>query len=532
MNQRQKLQWRGLRRLTRLIPAVALALLVAVAGGCRLDAVVDVDVQPDGSGMVRVTITTDDDAVELIPELRSGLRLDDISAAGWAIGGPVDVPGGGVVITAQKQFTASDQLQPILDEIAGPGVLFSDVRLVQTRTFGRTDWDFSAVVNPTPDLGAFSDAELGAVLDGNMFGRPLADIIAQTGTPEDSFGLEVALTMPDDIASPGDANTGDEQASQAEQAAQAAAGATVNLGEVAGATAEWQFSYGDAPETIGATAISERGEPGFWLNVSRAAAVAFVIALVVVAVFWVRGLIRTPKGRGRRAMRRATRTRHQRAAERAAEAHKPRQRLLRLVVVDAHGIIVRPTDPLEGLLLPVIRDEIADIDPELVRDRHAKLVLGRISPEEFWSDMGLGPIASGMETRFLSSYRLVPGLHQFLDKAEERSLPVAVVANQPRRWGERLRRMAQLEDSTALWLTSAEVGAALPHPPLLEATRRRMTVDAQDCLYLSSVPEYLDMAAKLQMNTAYFAASPADVLETSHTLVKGFDDILRSRTGP
>ena len=196
MNQRQKLQWRGLRRLTRLIPAVALALLVAVAGGCRLDAVVDVDVQPDGSGMVRVTITTDDDAVELIPELRSGLRLDDISAAGWAIGGPVDVPGGGVVITAQKQFTASDQLQPILDEIAGPGVLFSDVRLVQTRTFGRTDWDFSAVVNPTPDLGAFSDAELGAVLDGNMFGRPLADIIAQTGTPEDSFGLEVALTMP------------------------------------------------------------------------------------------------------------------------------------------------------------------------------------------------------------------------------------------------------------------------------------------------------------------------------------------------
>ena len=306
----------------------------------------------------------------------------------------------------------------------------------------------------------------------------------------------------------------------------------MNLGEVAGATAEWQFSYGDAPETIGATAISERGEPGFWLNVSRAAAVAFVIALVVVAVFWVRGLIRTPKGRGRRAMRRATRTRHQRAAERAAEAHKPRQRLLRLVVVDAHGIIVRPTDPLEGLLLPVIRDEIADIDPELVRDRHAKLVLGRISPEEFWSDMGLGPIASGMETRFLSSYRLVPGLHQFLDKAEERSLPVAVVANQPRRWGERLRRMAQLEDSTALWLTSAEVGAALPHPPLLEATRRRMTVDAQDCLYLSSVPEYLDMAAKLQMNTAYFAASPADVLETSHTLVKGFDDILRSRTGP
>jgi len=33
------------------------------------------------------------------------------------------------------------------------------------------------------------------------------------------------------------------------------------------------------------------------------------------------------------------------------------------------------------------------------------------------------------------------------------------------------------------------------------------------------------------MNTAYFAASPNDLQETSHTVVRGFDDILRARRG-
>ena len=73
------------------------------------------------------------------------------------------------------------------------------------------------------------------------------------------------------------------------------------------------------------------------------------------------------------------------------------------------------------------------------------------------------------------------------------------------------------------------MGAVLPHPPLLEAARRKMSIDAYDCLYLSSVPEFLDAAKELGMATAYFAASPSDARDTSHPLVKGFTDILRSR---
>ncbi|MFQ5557743.1 MAG: hypothetical protein ACE5GB_09600, partial [Acidimicrobiales bacterium] len=138
-----------------------------------------------------------------------------------------------------------------------------------------------------------------------------------------------------------------------------------------------------------------------------------------------------------------------------------------------------------------------------------------------------------VETRDLSSFRLVPGLHRFLDLTRERRLPVAVVADDPRAWGERLRRMASLEDSVASWLVSGDVGSMLPEPALFEATRRTLMVDLYDVLYLSSTTEHLDAGAEMGMATAYFAAGPADVVETPHTVVRGFDDLLKGRgSGP
>ena len=485
-------------RILLLVAATAMC-----ASACRVNTAVEVEVEEVGSGRVTVTVVADAAAVVLVRDLSSGLLLDGVREAGWAVEGPALRGDGGVEIQASKRFESASELPRILDEVAGEDVIFSNVGLTQTHSFARTDYSFTAAINPTPPLEAFSDDALAAVLDGHHFGRPLDELLAAGGPVEDSLALVFSLTLLD----------GEAQVTSATAA-------------VDGSTATWGFSYGDEPVTVGAAAALEDSVAPMWMNIARAAAVGFAALLVIVAVAWIVNLVRTPKGRGRR----ATRRRKQRVAMRQAEASRPRKRLLRLLVVDVHGVIVRPTDPLEGLLLPVILGERPDIDPDLVGDRHRKLVLGRLTPEEFWSDLGLGPIAERVETRYLSSFRLVPGLHPFLDSVSSRSLPVAAVGNQPREWGHRLRRMAQLEDSVSSWLVSGEVGAVLPEPPLFEATRRVMSVDLYDCLYLSSVPAYLDAAADLGMATAYFAASPADVQETEHTLVKGFDDILRGRT--
>jgi FMN phosphatase YigB (HAD superfamily) len=108
-------------------------------------------------------------------------------------------------------------------------------------------------------------------------------------------------------------------------------------------------------------------------------------------------------------------------------------------------------------------------------------------------------------------------------------LPVAAIANQPRAWGDRLRRMAALDHSVASWMVSGDVGSMLPEPALFEATRRTMSVDLYDCFYLSNVPAHLDAARELGMATGLFLAGDEPAPDTDHTVVRGFEDLLRSR---
>ncbi len=514
---------------SRVSPGRWLRLLLVVLGAvvcltaCRVDTVVDLRVDPSGTGLVTVTLIADAETVARVPELAADLRLQDVRDAGWTVEGPTLRGDGGVEVGAWKRFVSASQLPEVLAEIAGAGVLFSDVQLTQSGTFARQRYDFGVTVNPSPPLETFSDDALAAVLDGNHFGRPLGDLLASVESPREALGLTFSLTLPesDDTF---DASMGSSDG----QTLVGADGEFAFAPEMDGSTATWTFAYGDQPVTVSASTVVEDATAPLWMTASRAAAVAFGLSLLTVAVVWIVKVVRTPRGRGRWATRRRKKHAEQRQAKEIKEATRPRQRLLRLLVVDVHGVIVRPTHPLEGLLLPVILEANPDIDPELVRDRHRRLVLGRLTPAEFWSDLGLGPISHEIETRYLSSFKLVPGLHSFLDQISGKFLPVAAVGNQPREWGRRLQRMAQLEDSVSSWMVSGDVGAALPERPLFEATRRVMSVDLSDCLYLSSVPEHLDAAKNLGMSTAYFAVSPDDLIDTGHATISTFDDILKN----
>ena len=502
-----------MRWLRLLLVAIA---VVVTASACRIDATVEVVATERGTGTVSVRVVADGEAVRLAPDLPGNLRLDDVRDAGWTVVGPESSGGGGMVVEASKGFDSPERLPEILAELAGEGV-FEDIELTQSHTEAdfsfsfsdpltttRTDYDLTARIVPPSDPRVFSDDLLAEILDGHLFGRPeLVDEAGGPVDPDSSLGMVFTVTLPYDVASD-------------------------TAAEIDGNTAEWRFSFGDDAFDVDASSMIEDSAPRMWLALVVLAIVASVLVVLFQLLWWIFSIVRTPKGRRRLATRRR---RRRRAAARSTDTGHSRRRLLRLLVVDVHGVVVRPTDPLEGLLLPIVRAELPDIDPEMVRDRHRKLLLGRLTPEEFWSDLGLGPISDEIETRYLSSYRLVPGLHTFLDRMRDRQLPVAVIGNQPRHWGERLRRMAALEDTVASWLVSGDVGATLPESSLFEATRRVMSVDTYDCLYLSSVPDNLDAAAELGLATAYFAASPADAIETSHTMVRGFNDILKGRAG-
>lgn len=485
----------------RRVQLLIVGMLVLLASACRVDTTVEIAVDDDGSGVVTLTVVADAAAVEAVPDAPDRLHFDDLESAGWTVDGPTIDAAGAMTVSISKRFVDADALPAVLDEIAGDE-LFVDVVLEKTHTFdriglspARTDYRLTGTVDPNPDLSQFADEFLPPSV--GIASREA--LIAEQRNGDDLFVVRVRL--PDSESS--------------------------DTGEVEGESVVWTSRFG-APDLIQLDARSSTDDilPRVWAIVALLAFLFLLGILLARAGSYGLAVWRTPKGRRRRDVRR----RQQNAASRAEEANRPRRRMLRLLVVDVHGVVVRPTDPLEGLLLPLITAEQPDVDAGRVRDLYRRLVLGRMSVEEFWAEVGLGPVAEEVETKYLSSFRLVPGLHPFLDRMATSRLPVAAVGNQPRAWGDRLRRMAALDDAVGSWMVSGDVGSMLPEPALFEATRRTMSVDLFDCFYLSNVPEHLDAAKEMGMATGLFVAGNENAPPTDHTVVRGFEDLLRSRT--
>lgn len=484
----------------RRVRLLLLGILVLLASACRVDTTVEIAVDDDGSGVVTLTVVADAAAVDAIPDAPDGLRFDDVEAAGWTVDGPDIDASGAMTVSLTKPFVNADDLPAVLAEIDGGGV-FDGVVLEKTHTFdriglspARTEYRITGVIDPDPDLADFADEFLPTTV-GVASREGLLD---EQRNGDDQFIVRVRL--PDSESS--------------------------DTGELDGEAVQWETVFGASAFEIDAHSSVDDILPRVWAIVALLAFLLFLAILVSRLGAFLLAKWRTPKGRRRRDVRR----RQQNAASRAAEANRPRRRMLRLLVVDVHGVLVRPTDPLEGLLLPLITAQLPSVDADRVREMYRRLVLGRMSVEEFWAEVGLGPVADEIETKYLSSFRLVPGLHPFLDRMAASRLPVAAIGNQPRAWGDRLRRMAALDDAVASWMVSGDVGSALPEPALFEASRRTMSVDLFDCFYLSNVPEHLDAAKELGMATGLFVAGNEHAPESEHTLVRGFEDLLRSRT--
>lgn len=174
------------------LSAVCVVLLTA----CRLDVVVDVAMEPDGTGVVTVEATADAELVEQVPDLVDDLRLDDAIENGWEVDGPLLTPDGGAQITLRHPFSSAAELANVLASIGPP--------LTQMAA-ARTEGEDGQVVNGingvmvlTDGYETFADTELITAVGGLPFG----DEIAASGVPiEDAFSFTYRVALPGELES-------------------------------------------------------------------------------------------------------------------------------------------------------------------------------------------------------------------------------------------------------------------------------------------------------------------------------------------
>ena len=483
-----------------------LAALVVVSSACRVEATVTVEVSEDGSGTVAAAVELDAAAVDALGGFDDRVRVEDLEAAGWDVVGPTTDGWGVGRMSAAKRFDSPGRLAGVLAEVAGP-TAFRDVSLVRERSFARTTWRLTGIVDVSEGLDLLADPALSEVLDGLPFARTEAELALLVGCGEtpcdvaDSFSLVLVATMP---------TTRIDDGSGAE-----------------GMVDRWTVTLGDrSPTLFHATGVLEDQVPRTWLTIS-------VIAgglLVLVVSFQALRLFRTRRRTRAGAERRATVAR--RSAEIVEELPDPAgapRRELRLVVLGGIGVVWDAGGDPEGLLVPFVREQGGVVDPREVADRYRAASLGQMSSEDFWASVGVSGSVEALDAAYLSRVRMRADVLPFLDRMEQRSMPVACLTNAVLAWSELLRRRFALEGRIEPWVASGGVGARKPSQAMFEALRRMSGVPFGDMLLIDSDPSTLEAARGLGMSTVLLRGTALVPADFGHPVIDGFADLFRTR---
>jgi hypothetical protein len=185
-------------RAVRVLLLVTVAMLVGAA--CRIDARVDVRVNDDGSGLVRVSVVLDPEAVRAAEArgstLESQVRLDDLPAAGWTVAPWSRRSDGGARLSIRRPFSSPEQLSVVMAELNGPDGPLRGVRLRRSTDPVRTTFDFRALADLAgAESGVVSDAELAANLSAQRVYVTGLDA-ALTAQLRDALRMRVAVALP------------------------------------------------------------------------------------------------------------------------------------------------------------------------------------------------------------------------------------------------------------------------------------------------------------------------------------------------
>lgn len=180
-------------RLTRLALAV---VGVFVLTACRLDVVVSVEMEPDGTGVVTLEATADDELVAQVPDLVDDLRLEDAIENGWEVDGPTAVDGGGVRLLLTHPFSSAAELANVLTSIGPP---------LTQMAVARTEGADGQIVNGIDGVlvlpagyESFADADLISAVGGLPFGEEIA---ASGTTIDEAFSFTYRVSLPGELES-------------------------------------------------------------------------------------------------------------------------------------------------------------------------------------------------------------------------------------------------------------------------------------------------------------------------------------------
>ncbi len=199
-SERARVPWRVPRAAWA---ALLLAVLVSVTlSACGANVNLRVVVGHSGAGTVTLAVTVPNATAAQIEDLKTGLPVADLRAAGWVVAGPRPGPGGTTVVSASHSFSNPSELPPLVADIAGNGPEASRpfrLSVQEQPGFLQNSYTASGTVDLRCSLSCFADPKLAESV-GYALGMPASEVAQLVGKdPGKVIAFRVEVLLPGQV---------------------------------------------------------------------------------------------------------------------------------------------------------------------------------------------------------------------------------------------------------------------------------------------------------------------------------------------
>jgi HAD superfamily hydrolase (TIGR01509 family) len=199
------------------------------------------------------------------------------------------------------------------------------------------------------------------------------------------------------------------------------------------------------------------------------------------------------------------------------------KQLLRIIVLDAMGVIYSVRNDDRDLLCPFIEEKGGTKDMPKIEILYHSTSLGNMSSAEFWKAVGLDP---GLEDEYLQRYKLTDGLTDFLEAVNSQGYEVWCLSNDVAEWSKKLRARFGLDKYVRRFVISGDVGVRKPEQAIFDHLIGQLTASPRDAVVVDDQRINLDVAAALGFSTILFVPGSHDLTDEKHIVAKSFADVL------
>ena len=177
-------------KFVRALVAVATCVLLT---SCRVDSVVTLDVEPNGSGTLAIVTTADAEVVAKYPNLASELSFEDAKAAGWSVSDVATTPEGAMQVRVAHNFANPEEATALLAQLSSEFGPFKGLALTRSGKDTDSTWNLAGQLQVNDGLNAFADPQLLTTIGATPFQATLANSGLDIGQ---AVGVTFNLKLP------------------------------------------------------------------------------------------------------------------------------------------------------------------------------------------------------------------------------------------------------------------------------------------------------------------------------------------------